>query len=109
MNPIVALVQGMWPLTSMCNFLAVTGPKTDLWLVKPVGLMLAAIGVVLIYAQRSAAVVPPVALLAIGAAASLVIVEIVYVLKKGISPIFLGDAFVEIVRMVWWAVALSAA
>jgi hypothetical protein len=76
----------MWPLISMCNFLALTGPKTDLWLVKPVGLMLAAIEAVLIYPQRSAAVVPPVALLAIGAAASLVIVEIVYVLKRSSPP-----------------------
>jgi hypothetical protein len=116
MNPTVALIQGIyflvtgiWPLISMRTFLAITGPKTDLWLVKTVGLLLAVIGAVLVYAQRTAAVNSPVVFLAIGAAASLVLVEVVYVIKKVISPIYLGDAFVEIVLIIWWAVALLAA
>jgi hypothetical protein len=113
LNPVVALVQGIyylvtgiWPLFSMRTFLAVTGPKTDLWLVKTVGLILAVIGAVLIYAQRTAAVNLAIVLLAIGAAASLALVEIVYVLKKVISPIYLGDAFVEIVLIIWWVISL---
>jgi hypothetical protein len=116
MNPTVALIQGIyflvtgiWPLLSMRTFLAITGPKTDLWLVKTVGLILAVIGAVLIYAQMTATVNPPVVFLAIGSAASLVLVEVIYVIKKGISPIYLGDAFVEVVLMIWWAVALLAA
>jgi hypothetical protein len=116
MNPVVALVQGIyflvtgvWPLLSMRTFLGVTGPKTDLWLVKTVGLILAVIGAVLIYAQRTATVNPPVVFLAIGAAASLALVEVIYVLKKVISPIYLGDAFVEIVLIIWWVVSLSVA
>lgn len=116
MNPTVALIQGIyflvtgiWPLISMRTFLAVTGPKTDLWLVKTVGLILAVIGAVLMYAQMTATVNPPVVFLAIGAAASLALVEIIYVIKKVISPIYLGDAFVEIVLMIWWSVALLVA
>ena len=113
MNPTVALIQGIyflvtgvWPLISMRTFLAITGPKTDLWLVKTVGLILAVIGAVLIYAQRTAAVNPPVVFLAIGAAASLVLVEVIYVIKKVISPIYLGDALVEIILIVWWVIEL---
>ncbi len=112
MKPIDALVQGIyflvtgiWPLISMRTFLAVTGPKTDLWLVKTVGLLLAGIGAVLIYAQQTASVNPPVAFLAIGAAASLTLVEIVYVVKKVISPIYLGDAFAEILLIIWWVIS----
>ncbi len=93
----------------MRTFLAVTGPKTDLWLVKTVGLVLAVIGAVLIYAQQTATVNPPVVLLAIGPAASLALVEIVYVIKKVISPIYLGDAFVEIVLIIWWLIVLLVA
>src|SRR5512139_3633027 len=111
MDPIVALIQGIyflvtgiWPLISMRTFLAITGPKTDLWLVKTVGLILAVIGAVLIYAQRTASVNPAVVFLAIAAAASMVLVEVIYVIKNVISPICLGDAFVEIVLMIWWAV-----
>ena len=116
MNPTVALVQGIyflvtgiWPIISMRTFLAVTGPKTDLWLVKTVGLILAVIGAVLIYAQMTAAVNPPVVFLAIGAAASLTVVEIVYVLKKVISPIYLGDAIAEVILIAWWAISLLVA
>ena len=116
MNPTIALFQGVyflvtgiWPLISMRTFLAVTGPKTDLWLVKTVGLILAVIGAVLIYAQMIAAVNPPVVVLAIGAAASLTVVEIVYVLKKVISPIYLGDAIAELILIAWWAISLLIA
>ncbi len=66
MDHMVALVQGIyflvtgiWPLISMRTFLTITGPKTDLWLVKTVGLVLAVIGAVLISAQRTAAVNHP--------------------------------------------------
>ena len=116
MGPTVALVQGIyllvtgiWPLLSMRTFLAATGPKTDLWLVKKVVLLLAVIGAMLIYAQRTINVNPPVAFLAIVSAASLVVVEIVYVLEKVISPIYLGDALIEIALIIWWVIALLAA
>jgi hypothetical protein len=103
------LVTGIWPLLSMRSFLAITGPKTDLWLVKTVGLILGVIGAVLIYAQATATVNPPVVALAIGAAASLALIEIVYVIKRVISPIYLGDAAAELILIAWWAIALLVA
>jgi hypothetical protein len=55
MENTIALVQGIyffltgvWPLISMRTFLRITGPKTDLWLVKTVGLILAVMGAVLV-------------------------------------------------------------
>ncbi len=116
MQHTVALIQGIyffvtaiWPLLSMRTFVAITGPKTDLWLVKTVGLILAVIGAVLVYAELTASINPPVTALAIGAAASLAIVEIVYVVKRVISPIYLGDAAVELLLLAWWAIALLVA
>ncbi|VTR52312.1 Uncharacterised protein [Sphingobacterium thalpophilum] len=35
---------GIWPVIHISSFMAVTGPKTDLWLVKMVGLLSLAIG-----------------------------------------------------------------
>ena len=109
----VALVQGLyffiigvWPLISMRTFLKITGPKTDLWLVKTVGVILAVIGAVLLYAWATAAVNPPVIALAIGAGLGLAIVEIIYVSRKVISPIYLGDAVLEILLVIWWAIDL---
>jgi hypothetical protein len=112
MDNLVALVQGIyflvtgiWPILSMRTFLLITGPKTDVWLVKTVGLILATIGAVLIYAQMTATVNPPVIVLAIGAALALMVAEVIYVAKRVISPVYLGDAFVELVLIVWWAIS----
>jgi hypothetical protein len=111
MEHLVALIQGLyffvtgvWPILSMRTFLAVTGPKTDLWLVKTVGVILAVIGAVLIYAQRSAQINPSLILLAIGSALGLAIIEFVYVAKRVISPIYLGDAFAELILIGWWLI-----
>ncbi len=98
------LVTGIWPILSMKTFLMITGPKTDLWLVKTVGLILAAIGLVLLYAQRTATINPPVILLATGSAATLALVEFIYVIKRVISPIYLADAFIELILIVWWII-----
>jgi len=113
MDSKVALVQGIyffvtgiWPIISMNTFLKITGPKTDLWLVKTVGLILATIGAVLIYAQATASINPPVILLAVGSALSLTLVEFIYVIKRVISPVYLADAFAEVLLMIWWALAV---
>jgi len=112
MDYLVALVQGLyffisgvWPILSMRTFLKVTGPKTDLWLVKTVGLILAVIGLALVYAQINGEINTSVILLAMGSALSLAIVEFVYVAKRVISPIYLGDAAVELILIGWWIIS----
>jgi hypothetical protein len=92
----------------MRTFLMVTGPKTDLWLVRTVGLLLAVIGALLLYAQMTGDIHPPVIALAMGSVLSLTLVEIVHVTKRVISPIYLGDAAVEIVLLIGWSIALLA-
>ena len=113
MEHLVALIQGIyffvfgvWPIISMGTFLKVTGPKTDLWLVKTVGLILAVIGVVLVVAQVNAEINTSIIILAIGSALSLAIVEFVYVAKRIISPIYLGDAVVELILIGWWVLSI---
>lgn len=58
--------------------------NTDLWLVKTVGLILGTIGAVL----------------------SLALVDVVHITKRVISPIYLADAFVELILVFWWIVDL---
>jgi hypothetical protein len=90
----------------MESFLKVTGPKTDLWLVKTVGLILAVIGAVLIFAQVNAEINTSLIILAIGSALSLAVIEFAYVAKRVISPIYLGDAFLELILIAWWIVSI---
>jgi hypothetical protein len=93
---------GIWPIISIGTFQLVTGPKTDLWLVKTVGIILAIIGVVLIFAQINTEINSSIILLAIGSALSLAIVEFVYVSKRVISAIYLADALIELILIAWW-------
>jgi len=100
------LITGVWPIISMKTFLLITGPKTDLWLVKTVGLILAVIGTVLVYAQMTGTLNTPVILLAMGSALGLALVEVIYVIKRVISPIYLADAFAELILIAWWVIDL---
>lgn len=96
---------GVWPLLHMPSFLAVTGPKVDLWLVKTTGLLLVVIGGVLLVGARRRSVGPELVLLAAGAAAVLAGVDLVYALADRISDIYLLDAAAEIGLVVLWALA----
>jgi hypothetical protein len=114
MEYLVSLVQGIyffvfgiWPILHMKSFLRVTGPKTDLWLVKTVGIILAVIGAVLILAQVNAEINTPIIVLAIGSALNLALVEFIYVAKRVISPIYLGDAFLELILIGWWVLSIG--
>ncbi len=88
---------GLWPWISMGTFEAVTGPKTDDWLVQTVGALVVAIGLALGVAawkrERSAAVLT----LAGASAAAFIIVDVTFVASGTIRPIYLADAVAEAV------------
>jgi hypothetical protein len=101
------LLTGVWPIVHMRSFLAVTGPKVDLWLVKTVGVLVAMVGSVLLMAAWSGRITPEVIALAIGCAAALGIVDVVYVARRVIPKIYLLDAVAESVLIAAWIVALT--
>jgi hypothetical protein len=90
------IASGVWPLVHMPSFEAVTGAKTDDWLVHTVGLLLVAIGAAISTAVRRAEAATPTCVLAIGAALALAAIEIVYVTAGTIRSIYLLDAAIEI-------------
>src|SRR5688500_14990588 len=96
------VVTGRWAIVHIESFQKVTGPKTDIWLVKTVGLMLAVIGAALLLAAYRQQFDPAVILIAIGSAAALLVIELVYVAKRTISRIYLLDAAIEAVFIAWW-------
>jgi len=95
---------GVWPLLHLTSFLAVTGPKTDLWLVQTVGALLAVFGAALVLAARRDRLTPEWRLLAAAFALVLATVDIVFVARGTISPIYLADAAIEIPLAIAWAV-----
>src|SRR5690349_12706339 len=82
---------GIWPILHMRSFLAVTGPKQDLWLVRTVGALIAVIGVALFFARETPFI------LAIGSSVSLAFVDVYYVARRVIAKVYLLDAVPEIV------------
>ncbi len=97
-------VTGIWPLLHLRSFEAVTGPKADGWLVRTVGLLLSVTGAsVWLGADRPR---PATYVLAAGAAASLAAVDVVYVARRRIRPIYLLDAHAE--AAILGALSLSA-
>jgi hypothetical protein len=89
------VVTGLWPVLHMRSFEAVTGPKVDDWLVHMVGLLAAAIGATLIVASSKRRASDP-AFLAIASALAFTAIDLWYVAARVISPIYLGDAVVEL-------------
>ncbi len=96
------LVTGVWPLLHMRSFEAITGPKMDRWLVKTVGVLVIAIGGSLGLAARAERTTPEIALLGAGSAGGLAAIDIVYVAKRRISPVYLLDAAAELVLVAAW-------
>ena len=86
------------------SFLVVTGPKVDTWLVQTVGALLAVTGVALTLAAQRRRLNGDWALVAGGQAASLGIVDVIFVSDDRISPIYLLDAAVEFPLAVGWLV-----
>ena len=108
----VALVQGwfyvatgVWALVDLDTFMAVTGPKTDLWLVKTVGALVTVIGIVLLSAGWRRRVTREILLLGIGAALSLATIDVVYASAGRISKIYLLDAVAEVGLAAAWTLA----
>lgn len=101
------LITGIWPIVNIRSFLAVTGPKIDIWLVKTVGALITGVGAALATAAWNHRINIEIVVLAIGSAASLGVVDVVYARKRIIAPIYLLDAVAEAVLVVAWVLALA--
>ena len=98
---------GIWPLVHRRSFEAVTGPKTDWWLVKTVGTLISVVGTVLVIAGARRHTTVESSVLAVGSAAGLAACDIVFVSRQRISSIYLLDALAEITLLGLWVVAFQ--
>lgn len=89
------ITTGVWPLVHRRSFEAVTGPKTDFWLVQTVGAVVAAIGAGLALAVRRGALSTELQATGALAAGGLAAIDVVYATRGRISLVYLADAAVE--------------
>ena len=95
-------LMGVWPVLHIESFMAVTGPKTDIWLVKTVGLLITACSLGMLGASFRKSVQPDLLLILFGYMGFLTFIDIYYVLKDVIWPVYLADAAVEIILILVW-------
>ena len=93
---------GLWPLLHMRSFLAVTGPKHDLWLVNTVGALIAVAGAALLTASWEDRLTPDIRRLAGGSALALGAVDVIYSWRRRIPPVYLIDGATEAALLAFW-------
>lgn len=95
------LLTAVWPIVHIKSFMDVSGYKTDIWLVKTVGILLAAIAVCLLLSISSKENFP-VAVLGLFTAAGMAYVDFFYALNDTIPDIYMADGAVEILFVLVW-------
>ena len=100
------VVTALWSLFSVDTFQKVTGPKTDVWLVKTVGVLVAAIGGALGVAGYRRTQTPEIGVLGAGSASGLVGIDGYYVAKGRVSAVYGLDALAELVFLAGWIYVL---
>jgi hypothetical protein len=90
------LITGAWPMFSMRSFEAVTGPKRDHWLVKTVAALVLANGAALALGAESKRISGETRTLALADALAFTAIDVIYVARRTIRPIYLADAAVEL-------------
>lgn len=89
------VMTGVWPLLSRRSFEAVTGRKRDWWLVQMVALLAISNGISLGAATMRENVSGEARMLSACTAFSFAVIDVVYVVRSEIRPVYLADAAVE--------------
>jgi hypothetical protein len=96
------LITGLWPIIHIRSFMEVTGPKTDLWLVKTVGAIITAIAITMVSQLGKSEVSDEMIVLAISSAAAFAAIDFYYSLKGTISKVYMIDGVVQIALILFW-------
>jgi uncharacterized membrane protein len=106
---------GVWPLVSVRSFQMVTGEKTDNlptgleadhWLLMTVSLLITSISLALLMAAYRRTRTAEIGLLAVASAIGLTAIDVIYVTRRVILPIYLLDAVIEVPLIIAWCIAL---
>ena len=90
------MATGLWPVLHMPSFEAVTGAKTDDWLVKMVGLLAFVIGLTIYTTSKRGSITRDILLLAVASALAFTAIDVWYTLTGRISRVYLADAIIEL-------------
>jgi hypothetical protein len=101
------LASGLWPILHLASFMAITGPKTDHWLVQSFGLLVAATGVVFLWRGVHGGVDQATRQFGIATSLALAAIDFWFVCSGAISAIYLADGVAEVALAAAWLWAAS--
>jgi hypothetical protein len=104
---VYTLLTALWGLIDIDSFMAVTGPKTDIWLVKTVSVILVAIGVALLSFLWVQSDPLPAILLGLLTSAGLAAIDFYYSGREVISWVYALDGIAEALFTLVWLYLLS--
>jgi hypothetical protein len=99
---IYTLVTALWGLVDIDSFMKVTGPKNDIWLVKTVSAILAAVGLTFISFALQKEKNASAAVLAITSAIALAGIDFHYSSHRVISPVYAVDGVLQCLFILSW-------
>jgi hypothetical protein len=86
----------IWPILHMRSFEWITGPKVDRWLVKTVAGLIGVAGSTIGLAAARDRINPEIEWLGIGSALTLATIDVIYVRRRRIRPVYLLDAIANL-------------
>jgi hypothetical protein len=99
------LITSLWSLLDIHSFMKITGPKTDLWLVKSFSLILICIALSCLYSGFTRQFSPAVYLMASSIALVLFAIDVYYPLKGVIRKVYMADGYVHLIFLILWTVS----
>ena len=101
---VYTLLTAVWPLVDIQSFMRVTGPKTDIWLVKTVGAILIPISITLMSYAWIKTDKRPALLLGMLTCISFIVIDFYYASADVISDIYMLDGLLEIGFLIYWII-----
>lgn len=96
------LLTTLWAVTDIRSFMQVTGPKTDIWLVKTVAVVLIPVGLCFLLADRVKKDHWLVIMIGITSSLGLAIIDFYYTASKTISRVYALDGALQVIFLLSW-------
>src|SRR4051812_43345695 len=106
-HAIYFFVTGIWPFIHSESFFFITGPKTDVWLVKMVGLLATATAISITYALVKTLFNKAVLFFVLSISLSFAVIDCFYAFRGDIRTVYLGDATIESVFILLYLVFIK--
>lgn len=96
------LVTGLWPLIHLKSFFEVTGPKTDVWLVQMVGVLIFSYSILFFYMAFTRRLLQVHAVVGSLIAFGIGCIELYHYLQGTLRGIYYVDFIIEVCFFMYW-------